>query len=235
MDADATPPEPATDARILPVRTEFGKRHREFTAACRSFEVVEMSDWPVDGPRAAKWVMDFLARVASGGPEAYHRWWRSVARLTPIDWGVSEHGQICRYLQLAASYDQVDCANLAILEAITRRLQLIEYQYRERSREGARGGAQGGAASGTLTGLAVMAGDEADLFDGVGRLDGVVCVAPELITWISAELKRTADIDKAARKAREEKALARGSADLVAPPLLVDLPKAPNGPGRKNK
>ncbi len=128
--------------------------------------------------------------------------------------------------------------NLSVIEAITRRLQLIEYQYRERAREAQRGGAQGGAASSTLTGLTVMGGEEADLFDGVGRLDSVVCVCPKLVDWISAELKKTADIDKAARKAREEKALARGSVQLEQPALLVNLPPAttdPKGEGKGKK
>ena len=146
---------------------------------------------------------------------------------------------MCRYLQLAGTYDQLDLGNLAIAEAITRRMQLIEYQYTERARESQRGGMAGGTAPASVTGFAVMTSDESDLFDGVGRLDSVVCVCPRLIEWISAELKKTADIDKHARKAREEKALAKGLHDLSAPPLNVDLPKTPapkpKGPGKGGK
>ncbi len=81
-----------------------------------------------------------------------------------------------------------------------------------------------------------MQGEEAALFDGVGKTDTSVCVCPQRVEWISGELEKTAKIDKAARKAREEKALARGSADLSSPPLLAtghdDTPK---GPGKGNK
>ena len=130
--------------------------------------------------------------------------------------------------------------NLAVVEAICRRLQLVEYQYRERSREGQRGGAQGGAAASSLTGLVAMGSDEADLFDGVGRLDSVVCVSPDLVSWISAELSRTAAIDKSARKAREERAQVLGSADLQQPPLLLPPGAAVDNPtgrrrGKKNQ
>jgi hypothetical protein len=52
----------------------------------------------------------------------------------------------------------------------------------------------------------------------------MVCVAPPLVQWIAGELKKTADIDKSARKAREEKALIQGAYALRQPPLLADLP-----------
>ena len=185
-----------------------------------------MDDWPVDGPRSTLWVLGFLAKFSGGGPEAYHRWWRSITRLTMADWGVPEHFQICRYLQLGGEWDQLDLGNLAMAEAITRRLQLIEYQYRERARESQRGGAQGGAASSAVTGLGMMGPEEADLFDGVGRIHSVVCVAPPLVEWISAELRKTAEIDKAARKAREEKAHILGAVHLEQPALNVQLPHA---------
>ena len=83
--------------------------------------------------------------------------------------------------------------------------------------------------------MAIMSSEEADLFDGVGKLDSVVCCAPALVKWIAEELRVTAEIDKAARKAREEKALARGTTDLQAPPLQVNIPKGGKGDkGDKN-
>ena len=246
VDKDATPgrekrdtPEPG-DARCLPVKTAGStRRNRDWKEVSDDSTEIAMESWPVDGPRAALWVVAFLARFAGGGPEAYHRWWRAICKLTIADWGVPEHFQLCRYLQLAGTYDQLDLGNLAIAEAITRRMQLIEYQFWERARESQRGGMAGGIAPASVTGFAVMTSDESDLFDGVGRLDSVVCACPRLIEWISAELKKTADIDKHARKAREEKALAKGLHDLSAPPLNVDLPKTPapkpKGPGKGGK
>ena len=229
-----TPRQPPPDARCLSVRTVGGRRHREWANVTDESSPITFEGWPIEGPRATQWVVQFLARAGSGGPEGYHKWWRTVCRLGPADWGVSEHGQLCRYLHLGASWDQLDVTNLAVFEAITRRLQLVEYQYRERSREGARGGAQGGLATADATGLAVMDGFEADLFDGIGRVDGVVCCAPILISWISEELRKTSEIDKNARKAREERAFQRGTHDLVQPQLVVPVvPK--DGKGKNGK
>ena len=104
-------------------------------------------------------------------------------------------------------------------------------------RDASAGGMQGGAASAGLTGLAVMAGEEADLFDGISASGGVVCVDPSLVKWISQELERTAQIDKAARKAREEKNLLRGVYDLHQPPQPEPLAdgNGADGKGRQGK
>ena len=208
------------DARCLPVVSRGGRRRRTWIEVAECSSEVEMPGWPVDGPRSALWVAHFLARFAGGGPEAYHRWWRTVSKLTVADWGVAEHAQLCRYLQLGGEWDQLDMGNLSIIEAIARRLQLIEYQYRDRCREGTRG-ASGGAVPFALSGLAPMGADEADLFDGLAKADTGACVCPKVVEWISAELKKTADIDKAARKAREERALARGVMNLEQPVLVL--------------
>ena len=66
-----------------------------------------------------------------------------------------------------------------------------------------------------------MQSEEADLFDGVFKVDGTACICPQLVHWISEELKRTADIDKAARKACEERVLVSGAEHLTQPPLNV--------------
>ena len=213
---------PELDARVLALTEDRpgGRRHREWSSVARSMSQLDMANWPVDGPRSARLVVEFLGRAASGGPENYHRWWRTVCKLTVADWGVAEHNQLCRYLFLAGTYDQYDMSNSAMLEAVCRRLQLVEYQYRERSRENQLGGGRGGSASGALAGSLPLGAEEADLFVGVGRLDGVVCVAPHLVEWISRELAKTAEIDKQARKAREEKALLRGlEYNLPSPPV----------------
>ena len=100
-----------------------------------------------------------------------------------------------------------DLSNLAAIEVIARRVELIVYQYRERSREGFRGlGARERCA-------AVMCGEEADLFDGVGKIAGGACVAPAIVEFVASELEKTAKIDKQSRKAREEKALLQKPTD----------------------
>ena len=212
----------AEDPRCLAVRLdERQKRFRDWAGVTAGCSEVPMTDWPVDGPRSAAWVVSFLARNAPGGPEQYHKWWRTTARLSIVDWGVAEHQQLCRYLELAGTYDQLDLANVSTIEAIVRRLQLVEYQYRERLRDGSQGGVRTIGASSAVAGMAVMAGEEADLFDGVSLGAGGACVCPKLLEHISSELGKTAAIDKAARKAREEKAFARtGAVDIPTAPLV---------------
>ena len=70
-DADTTPTEPAIDVRFLPVRSDFEERHHDFADACRGPEAMGISEWSVEGPRAARCVMDFVGHGASGGPEAH--------------------------------------------------------------------------------------------------------------------------------------------------------------------
>ena len=50
---------------------------------------------------------------------------------------------------------------------------------------------------------------QADLFEGAGKLAKTVCCCPELIEHVSKELEKEAQIQKQARKAREEKTLLR--------------------------
>ncbi len=121
-------------------------------------------------------------------------------------------------------------------EAICRRLQLVEYQYRERIRDGSSGagGHRVTGANAALTGLAVMGGEEADLFDGLKKSAGGACVAPALSSYIADELAKKAAVDKAARKAREEKALVRaGVQDLPTSPLVP--PEHDKGAGKEVK
>ena len=77
--------------------------------------------------------------------------------------------QMLRFLSLARTYDQLDIGNPAVIEVIARRVELIDCQYRELSREGLRASGLGTGASAALTGAAVLGGEEADFFGGVGR------------------------------------------------------------------
>ena len=49
-------------------------------------------------------------------------------------------------------------------------------------------------------------------------------MGPQLVQWISEEFSSTVEIDKAARKAPEERVLARGAEHLLQTLLNVDLP-----------
>ena len=65
----------------------------------------------------------------------------------------------------------------------------------------------GTGASPAIAGALAVGGEEADLFDGVGKVAGGACVAPQIVEFVAQELEKSAKIDKQARKAREEKVL----------------------------
>ena len=125
------------------------------------------------------------------------------------------------------------------MEAICRRLQLVEYQYRERIRDGSSGagGHHVTGADATLTGLAVVGGEDADLFDGLKKSAGGSCVALAWLSFIADELAKTAAIDKAARKVREEKACVRAGVQfLPTSPMVPPEPdKGAGKPGKKQR
>ena len=131
------------DAHTLVISFDAsGERKRAWSSVASKIQESAAANLPVSGPRTAAWVVRFLSR-RNTGPEDHHRWWRSVTRLSPSDWGVSEHLECCRTLETAGSYDQLDLANVAVIERVCRRLQVIEYQCRERARQG-EDGAPGG-------------------------------------------------------------------------------------------
>ena len=161
--------------------------------------------WPLRGPRTMLWVARFFQRRGTQ-PNDHHRWWVSTAHLAPTDWGVVEHSNCCWLLELGGSFDQLDLPNIAMCEAAARRLQAIEWQYRERVREGARGHV---SASSSLSGAVAMSADEFDLFEGGDEVNVTLCAAPALIRFVADESKKEADVSKAGRTAREEKLMAQ--------------------------
>ena len=78
----------------------------------------------------------------------------------------------------------------------------------------------GTGASPAIAGALALGGDEADLFDGVGKVAGGACVAPQIVEFVAQELEKSAKIDKQAREAREEKVLMKITppADTTSPP-----------------
>ena len=48
-----------------------------------------------------------------------------TCRLSLAYWGVSEHIQMLRFLSFAAMCDQLDLSNLAVIEVIARRVELM--------------------------------------------------------------------------------------------------------------
>ena len=201
---DTTPRVDApVDARVLTVHYDrLGRRRREWGSVVSELHEVRFDEWPISGPRTTNWVAAFFERRGTG-PEDHHRWWRSVCHLQVEDWGVSEHHQCCRYLEMAGTYDQLDLGNIGVLELIARRLETIEFQYRERVKSHF-----GYLAGGTVgvSGSAAMTTEEAQLFEGADRVQSTVCCSPLLVKHVSEQLRDVAEVQKQARKAREEQA-----------------------------
>ena len=94
---------------------------------------------------------------------------------------------------IAGAYDQLDLCDSAIIETIARRARFTELQYRELAREGLRGPGLDMGAAPSLAGSSVLGGEEADLFDGVGKVAGGVMVAPAIVEFVGEELENGED------------------------------------------
>ena len=158
------------------------------------------------GPRTAQWVAGSVARHNTG-PEDHHRWWKSTGRPNVSDWGVAEHDQLCSYLEVAGSKDQLDLSDSVTVERIVQKHQIIEFQYAEKVRDCERGGSA--VTSSSASGSAVITNDEIGMFEGWEQVNPTVCCAPALIEHVSKELEKEAQIQEHSRNVREEKALLR--------------------------
>eukprot|EP00959_Pyramimonas_sp_CCMP1952_P205633 4300270-Pyramimonas_sp.AAC.1 len=113
-----------------------------------------------------------------------------------------ERALLCRILELAVCYDQVNVGELAHLEMTARRLQLLEEKVVELSFKPKGNDKKDKDKSRVLDDRV-----ENNLFLGAQESRGNVCVCPLLSTWIADELKAEAAVAKERRKAREERAL----------------------------
>ena len=115
------------------------------------------------------------------------------------DLGVLEHESIMRMVHHLAEYDQLDMTNVAGVEVMLGRAQMIEHFHRERQRMEMSGGKE----------KLPIDREEADIFMGATHGETSLMVRPLLVSHIAKELERQSAIDKQARKAREERALRR--------------------------
>ncbi|CAE7297688.1 unnamed protein product [Symbiodinium sp. CCMP2456] len=190
-----------------------GKRRRELRDGVELASESTWSDWPIKGPRTAKWVGQYV--VTNGGsPISMHNAWKVNSKLQPSDNGVLEHESICKALELAIEYDQLNIGELATMELLCRRLQMIQYRWKDR--------VLGSYSSGTVD-------DESHFFLGVDPTRGNLCICPALNTWLGEELHKEAQANKEQRKAREERALLRANKPKQRDLLPLRLPTVENG------
>ena len=191
-DGQATP-RAEEDVRTLPVRYDrSGRRHREFRDYCSMATEDEWDDWPIRGPRTTRWVIDFMLEHG-GTPCGWHRRWQSEMRLDSASAGVALHESCCLILESLCCYDQINAPNSAAAEHCSRQIQMVEERWKDR----AVGASEGDSAFG-----------EMHLFAGK-QTRGNLCLCPDLVEWISDQLKNEASINKERRKAREERSLAK--------------------------
>eukprot|EP00929_Paragymnodinium_shiwhaense_P003877 TRINITY_DN104589_c0_g1_i1.p1 TRINITY_DN104589_c0_g1~~TRINITY_DN104589_c0_g1_i1.p1 ORF type:complete len:372 (-),score=46.58 TRINITY_DN104589_c0_g1_i1:20-1135(-) len=184
------------DARTLPIIRMDGKRRRPLESIIDDGQQVDYDDWVIRGPRTVAWCLEFLRH--RGGPMAHHEWWKSVCRLSDNDYGVLKHDTIMRAVEYWVQYDQLDLVNIAGVEQVLRRAQLVEHYHRSRGR------GDGGDGKDRRDGYNT---EESQAFLGTGGSSGHVMLNPDLLEFVSKELERQASIDKQARKAKEERAL----------------------------
>eukprot|EP00974_Lingulodinium_polyedra_P085477 8278063-Lingulodinium_polyedra.AAC.1 len=153
-----------------------GKRHRDYTDAVDCLSTTAFPDWPVAGPRTVQWVLQEMRRWQLP-PSQRHHWWRTTLRLTAEDYGVAEHECLCRAMEEAVTYDQLNASELASFEVLGRRLQLLEERYATKLLESEYGGDADGRHF------------ETALFLGAERSHGRALISPELEEWIATRLK----------------------------------------------
>jgi hypothetical protein len=110
-------------ACTLPVLTTAVGRHREFSSLAELCEEENFDDFPLEGPRTGAWCLNFLRRRHT--PTDHHLSFRTIARLQPDSWGMAEHEQLLKMIELGGCFDQLDLSNLACADMAFRRLQVI--------------------------------------------------------------------------------------------------------------
>ena len=191
------------DARTLAVQTRAdGRRERTWENVCDATGEVELPHFGIDGPRTVAWCLAFLRRQQMH-PDDYHLRWRQRHRLQVVDWGVNQHQVALRTLALAGCGDQLDLPNLCCMEHLAREAQMVEYYYRTQEREAD----EEKKKQKTMAGLPLK---EVELFLSAGKSHFESMVCPVLVEHVAKALEREATVMKQSRKAREERALARG-------------------------
>jgi len=191
------------DARVLPVtRDTAKKRHKPWRDVCASLTELASPDWSIPGPRTTYWCCMFINK-RGGGPVDWDRFWRTVNRLSFESWGVAEHEALLKSIENMGCFDQLELCNLAGVEVLFRRAQLIEYFYFEAGRRDEAGKKGAGKHGPSM--------EETSVFTGANRDFGECMVAPSLIDHVAKEVERDASIMKQLRKAREERALHKKS------------------------
>ena len=178
------------DARVLSVqRTAGGERRRNFKDAVEELVESEWEGWPVHGPRTFMWCCRFIVEFALH-PLAHHTRFVQLAQISQNDPGAQEHELAMRVIEYSITFDQLQGGELACLEVMARRAQLIELRHRDKV---------------IGNNLGITVDDDTHIYLGTGRTRGLLMVSPALEEFVAKELSRETSAAKERRKLREER------------------------------
>ena len=113
------------EVRTLPVVFDtHGERYRLWREVANALESDEFSDWPVEGPRAMRWLAKFWARQGCSPTQWLDKHLQTTG-YSNTDRSVHELRCIAEVVESAGCYDQMNLASLASFELLARRWQLI--------------------------------------------------------------------------------------------------------------
>lgn len=105
-----------------------------------------------------EWCLRFVSEF-SAHPLGHHTRFLTMTRVPPGDPGAQEHEMILRCIEHAVVVDQLQVCEIAALEVLIRRAQLIELRHREKVTGGTMG---------------VSVDDDAHIYLGTGRKNAAV-------------------------------------------------------------
>ena len=186
--------DPDTSRYLSIESTAGGLRSRDIKEYATTFKEANFEGWPLQGPRTVLWCLLFVLAQTGGGFTARVQSFMNLAKLSFSDGNMTEYSLIARVLEMGLTWDQLNIANLACMELLARRFQLIEEKYRHRLPQ------QDGKNS-------MDPESDAGLFLGLGSASSfgrlAVCVMPALSEYIGNELGKEAAISKGKVKAHQ--------------------------------
>jgi hypothetical protein len=140
------------------------------------------------------WCLLFVLAQTGGGFTARVQAFMNLSKLSFNDGHMTEYSLIAKVLEMALTWDQLNIANLACMELLARRFQLIEEKYRHRlPQHDAKNTMDPESDAGLFLGLGTAS--------SFGRLS--VCVMPALSEYIGTELGKEAAISKGMVRAHQ--------------------------------
>ncbi|CAK0900111.1 unnamed protein product [Prorocentrum cordatum] len=190
-------PAPVGDFGVLPMQLNpRGERERRLSETVNALSETPVQGWPVQVPRTLLWCLSFMSTMA-GTPTAWRQRWLTSMALPDEDEYAKLHETLCRVLDLAVVYDQLQIAEMASFDIVARQLQLLEervYETRSAPPSGAapkaKAAARGGAAAGSSS------SPETSYFLGAGVSKVHLCISPKLPEYIADQMKAEAAISK---------------------------------------